>query len=195
MERGNAQSRQQIRAHGNRVAWIFIASSGTHGWPLSLPFCRLVRAMTVARCRGAAPMPAFSPATLFSPRAEKYLNIEIYICFVCHTFVRKYYYVYTYNAVDLHVTFVSYHTLFVQSSEPYVYVHVRVHVQRTNIFVEKVFSVASLSCTCTRTVRVHVHVRVVLYVIRKNPAKKRTFVTKNTYTRVRASTRARNQFL
>jgi len=49
----------------------------------------------VARCRGAAPMPAFSPATLFSPRAEKYLNIEIYICFVCHTFegklfIRKY---------------------------------------------------------------------------------------------------------
>jgi hypothetical protein len=42
--------------------------------------------MTVARCRGAAPMPAFSPATLFSPRAEKYLNIEIYLCFVCHTF-------------------------------------------------------------------------------------------------------------
>jgi hypothetical protein len=27
--------------------------------------------------RGAAPMPAFSPATLFSPRAEKYLIIEI----------------------------------------------------------------------------------------------------------------------
>lgn len=51
-------------------------------------FCRLVRAMTVARCRGAAPMPAFSPATLFSPRAEKYLNIEIYLCFLCHTFVR-----------------------------------------------------------------------------------------------------------
>jgi hypothetical protein len=39
--------------------------------------------MTVARCRGAAPMPAFSPATLFSPRAEKYLNIEItYVSFV-----------------------------------------------------------------------------------------------------------------
>jgi hypothetical protein len=27
-------------------------------------------------------MPAFSPATLFSPRAEKYLNIEIYILYV-----------------------------------------------------------------------------------------------------------------
>ena len=103
------------------------------------------------------------------------------------TKVRKYYYVYTYNAVDLHVTFVSYHTLFVQSSEPYVYVHVRVHVQRTNIFVEKVFSVASLSCT----VRVHVHVRVVLYVIRKNQQKS-ILVTKNTYKSVRANTRARN---
>jgi hypothetical protein len=118
--------------------------------------------MTVARCRGAAPMPAFSPATLFSPRAEKYLNIEIYIqyCMFCLSYFRTKVLIvrvqYTYNAVDLrctfestfvHVTFVSYDTLFVQSSEPYVYVHVRVHVQRTNIFVEKVFSVASLSCT------------------------------------------------
>ena len=35
--------------------------------------------MTVARCRGAAPMPAFSPATLFSPRAEKYFLVEILV--------------------------------------------------------------------------------------------------------------------
>jgi hypothetical protein len=29
--------------------------------------------------RGAAPMPAFSPATLFSPRAEKYFLVEILV--------------------------------------------------------------------------------------------------------------------
>jgi hypothetical protein len=98
--------------------------------------------------RGAAPMPAFSPASCFLAGVRAYTFVRVFsheysmlFCFVFSNYVEDYY------------------------------------LKRYSIFVFIQY------------------VRVVLYVIRKNPAKKRTFVTKNTYTRVRASTRARNQFL
>ena len=101
--------------------------------------------------RGAAPMPAFSPASCFLAGVRAYTFVCVFsheysmlFCFVFSNYVEDYY------------------------------------LKRYSIFVFIQY------------------VRVVLYVIRKNPAKKRTskvLVTKNTYTRVRASTRARNQFL
>ena len=58
--------------------------------------------------RGAAPMPAFSPATLFSPRAAKYLIIEI-------LYLRRY----TYNVHVVVIKFIFVSFVIVKVLFPY----------------------------------------------------------------------------